>query len=265
MENCLLKREEWWLSINILSPTLPQRYIDRLSADLPERPEELFNSLDRALLPAANTIPANDSHGLGKVFMTRVIEEMWRLGRMQGGERYALLLFLKFQLEYLHVLKDGTKDYHRRRHESKEINLALADLLAEIRAKPTNIYIRSHYYRQNIPYFNAVAACRRLRKAMETFPCKHRGYHPDDDICIHKNLAAALHLLQKCAYAEVGSNVLRAVGKRLPKEISDHVREFVMLAEQVPMDPRVLVTTGNWGVGESRSAYSCPKLLIKKA
>jgi hypothetical protein len=64
--------------------------------------------------------------------------------------------------------------------------------------------------------------------------------------------------LQKHAYQEIRTSVLRAVGKRLPKEIVDLVIEQTFFQEDMPTDPRVLGDGEKFWDPDLRPRYKCP-------
>jgi hypothetical protein len=76
--------------------------------------------------------------------------------------------------------------------------------------------------------------------------------------CIHDETAPALEILQKHAYQEIRTSVLRAVGKRLPKEIVDLVIEQTFFKEDMPTDPRVLGDGEEFWDPDLRPQYKCP-------
>ena len=82
---------------------------------------------------------------------------------------------------------------------------------------------------------------RRLKTRMSKPKCTTQPRLFGAPSCLHDILVRDLDTLQRHAYFEIRGHVRLAVGHRLPSELVSLVFEYTMLAENVPLDPRVLV------------------------
>lgn len=119
----------------------------------------------------------------------------------------------------------------------------MRQVLEPIRRHPLNIYI--HNRRFDPLWINAASHCREICRYPQKAgyrACEHdaNGAATSLSGCFQKNMAFALNMLQRHAYSEIKVNVYRAVGKRLPKELTDHVFACALQAEQIPQDPRIV-------------------------
>jgi hypothetical protein len=203
-----------------------------------------------------------------KTLFPRVLREISRLGTMIGGEVEAIRLFLHLKLNYLHcnldhgnttyifVRPDDHVDMHRKLDE------VLREVLQSISRHPLHIYVRNR--RLDPPWINAARHCREIRQHPEKpghIACEHDRASNSFFLsgCFQKNVAFALDMLQRHAYTEIKVNVYRAVGKRLPKELTDHVFACALQAEQIPMDPRMIMEgKGRVICGEHEEVLSVP-------
>jgi hypothetical protein len=175
------------------------------------------------------------------------LDWMWDL---PDGVALAFRLWLKFTVDIV----QKQRGIESRRLAVSETNRLLQYVIAR-----TNVYIRGR--RQGTIYIDAAAAARRrIRRVIKTTPCRKEKKYSKNLLCIHGSTAVTLETLQKHAYQEIKSNILMAVGKRLPREIADLVIEQAFSVEGVPMDPRVLCYNDGNGFGEAdlRPEYKCP-------
>lgn len=77
-------------------------------------------------------------------------------------------------------------------------------------------------------------SCRDVKERMHRNRCVSSG-----DRCVYNALVPMLDILQRHAYEEIRHNVHIAVDSYLPIELEVLVFEYAMLAEEVPMDPRI--------------------------
>jgi hypothetical protein len=84
-------------------------------------------------------------------------------------------------------------------------------------------------------HVDAAKACRDVRFRMNNNACGA----DTNRTCVFNVLLPTLDLLQRRAYEEIRRNVNIAVGHRLPAELTFLVFEHTMVAEQVPLDPRI--------------------------
>ncbi|KAF2258582.1 hypothetical protein CC78DRAFT_621679 [Lojkania enalia] len=88
--------------------------------------------------------------------------------------------------------------------------------------------------------------CQRVRERMSRHECKamqtERGklFMDKRNACIHNALLPTLDILQRHAYTELQLNVLRVAGRRLPKEITYQILDY-LLPSNLPSDPRLIV------------------------
>ena len=231
--------------------------------DLPGPADKVFQVLDSAFTPALNPMKERRAEDTGEHvgeystrFKGRVVSEMARVAAMPGGLPYVLSLHLRFQLECVHnmdVCFDNTEqnDSDSRHIANRDANEVLLPLL----------YAKRGDFKL---YLDAAAASRRIRAAMETFTCghfQHRG-RP----CIHGNLLVVLDELQKRAWGEVGARAMMAVGKRVPRELAELVREWARAMEEVPHNPSIfekgnsMQTTREWEMwilGHRKESGNC--------
>lgn len=73
-----------------------------------------------------------------------------------------------------------------------------------------------------------------------SLPCpKPENAWCDREDCYHLYNLNLLELLHKKAFGEVKSKVFLTIGTVLPTELTEQIFEFVMAAEEVPLEPRV--------------------------
>jgi hypothetical protein len=84
-------------------------------------------------------------------------------------------------------------------------------------------------------HVDAAKACRDVRSRMNKDACGADA----NRTCVFNVLLPTLDLLQRREYEEIRHNVNIAVGHRLPAELTFLVFEHTLVAEQVPIDPRV--------------------------
>jgi len=113
------------------------------------------------------------------------------------------------------------------------VDYILDNILDRIKRHPVHLYVRGK--RQDMPFIDAALACRTIRNVSKSFDCNH--FQDMKRGCIHEETKSALAKLRKHALIEVRSNVFRAVGKQLPREVVDLVLEYALAIEEVPAEP----------------------------
>jgi len=109
-------------------------------------------------------------------------------------------------------------------------------------------------------YWNCARARRELWKTWQAIRCDDfewgylggAGGAEGDGDCWHLQCRDMMEAIQRQALAEVHSNVLLAVGTKLPKELADQVLELAMAAEECPMDPHICTAKAN----ENNTTYT---------
>ncbi|KAK5744385.1 hypothetical protein LTR17_002095 [Elasticomyces elasticus] len=101
---------------------------------------------------------------------------------------------------------------------------------------------------KGIEYWNFASAARTLLSSyqdkghgcsLDGETSRAIGYRDDSEKCLHINSAKMLDWLQKKAWGEIRSNVMRVVGHRLPVELADSIFEFALESECIPAMPGV--------------------------
>ncbi|KAK3627576.1 hypothetical protein LTR56_019160 [Elasticomyces elasticus] len=101
---------------------------------------------------------------------------------------------------------------------------------------------------KGIQYWNFASGARTLLAAykdeghgcsVDDGTCRPTGYTDRSEKCLHINSAKLLDWLQKKAWGEIRSNVMRVVGHRLPVELADSIFEFALASESIPAIPGV--------------------------
>lgn len=85
--------------------------------------------------------------------------------------------------------------------------------------------------------------------------CGRPNSKPRQPQCRHTWSLASLQVLQMHAYAEVRAKVMLTIGTILPSELTELMVEAALVAEGMPLDPRVYVT--HCGVPTVKKEYSC--------
>jgi hypothetical protein len=75
-------------------------------------------------------------------------------------------------------------------------------------------------------------SCREMRAIRGTF-FSHSYYKGCTDV----NLIRPLDMLQPYTHTEIKVNIYRAVGRKLPRELTDMVFQCPLAAEEIPQDP----------------------------
>lgn len=154
----------------------------------------------------------------------RSLDWVWDL---RSGEVVASQLLLQFLCETIHD-RDVKIEGRAHRLAVRKVNYLLDIAMCRIRQAPLYVYVRGQ--RQETTYINGVQACRRIREITQQLRCKdnqdlERG-------CIYDLTAGPLDMLQKHTYLEVQTKVLVALGKKLPREITDIVSEHALISLQ---------------------------------
>lgn len=123
---------------------------------------------------------------------------------------------------------------------------------ATIKLAPSNVYI------------GAAAACRKIWSRYQTIVCRPDVSPYDDNCCFHEEHIQLLQQLTKRSHLEARSNALLACGAWLPVEIVDHVFEYLLVAEAVPLDVTLskedpMDPTAPWGLPLAQ--YSCVRII----
>lgn len=107
-------------------------------------------------------------------------------------------------------------------------------------------------------YWDLAAASRRVKSCMTAKPCNlQKASEPqwenDHNACLHNQLLGTLDILQRNAYFEIRDKVWDAVEGRLPAELIAKVFDQVLEAEEIPLDPRIIVSLKGSAGGQYRS------------
>lgn len=84
-------------------------------------------------------------------------------------------------------------------------------------------------------HLGAAAACRSIWSRYQTIKCTARrdGYY---DNCFHQDHIRLLRGLTERSHFEARCNILLAANARLPSELVDHIFEYLLVAEEVPLE-----------------------------
>ncbi|KAK5678565.1 hypothetical protein LTS10_009009 [Elasticomyces elasticus] len=144
--------------------------------------------------------------------------------------------------EVIHALVDAPED-NRMDCDIKECPDDHSKHTCEIEAG--GLYWRdSPICDKGIDYWNFASAARTLLssyqdKGHEFETYRPIGYWDRSENCLHVNSVKMLDWLQKKAWGEIHSNVMRVVGHRFPVELADSIFEFALEAECIPAIPGV--------------------------
>ncbi|KAF2115942.1 hypothetical protein BDV96DRAFT_599482 [Lophiotrema nucula] len=179
----------------------------------------------------------------------RVMNELDRI-QMLGGRHWAFRLYVLLKTKYHpRHFSNGTYPWSRyvagvdlRSHDNKiyDALFKLASKIEKNSMSPVGSLFPTSF----------AWASRTIRTDVDWATCT--GYR-----CIHIRTHEVLHRLQTAAYSEIHLNVLRVVGRRLPKELADIVIDYALLAEEVPEDPNVLDPEEHFMI--SKEEYECPE------
>ncbi|KAK5737813.1 hypothetical protein LTR17_006461 [Elasticomyces elasticus] len=134
--------------------------------------------------------------------------------------------------------------YMKRSHAHEELDEvihALVDAPEDHRYDPPDS-------EKGIQYWNIASAARTLLAAYqdEGYGCSlgdvsstSSDYWYNEEKCLHVHSAKLLDWLQKKAWGEIRSNVMRVVGGRLPVELADSIVDFALEGEQIPAIPGI--------------------------
>jgi len=150
----------------------------------------------------------------------------------KGSWETTLKLYIEIQLNILQP-PDSTVCLD---HESRDYRETVNQLLAEITFRVSDFATQSHEKYS----VNTAKSCRDVRERMHRHRCDVIAGH-----CVYNALIPTLDILQRHAYEEIRHNVHIAVDDCLPIELEMMVFEYAMLAEEVPMDPRIFVDARN--------------------
>ncbi|KAF2116820.1 hypothetical protein BDV96DRAFT_35464 [Lophiotrema nucula] len=111
-------------------------------------------------------------------------------------------------------------------------------------------------------YIDFAADSRRVRARWQGKYCTAQARDQDIE-CYSTRLLPLLHHLQHAAFPQVRVNVLRAVGRRLPAEMTEMIISYTLAAEEQPLDPRILIKCRNRSAGETATRlvkkFICPE------
>jgi hypothetical protein len=174
-----------------------------------------------------------------KVFFKRVFQEIERLKKMPNGRRITFNILMDLALEKLP--KDSAIGSSKLRAKKQATILDSLEGLLPYRAE----------------YWDLAAASRRVKSCMVPTPCNlpkasEPQWENDHNACLHNQLLGTLDILQRNAYFETRDKVWDAVEDRLPAEIIAKVFEQVLEAEEIPLDPRIIVDLKGEAGGQYR-------------
>ena len=131
-------------------------------------------------------------------------------------------------------------------------NMAIVtELVLECLKRAPNV--PKHQPRASLRYWNCAHARRELWKTWQAIRCDDfdwgylggAGGAEGDGDCWHLHCRDMMEAIQTQALAEVHSNVLLAVGTKLPQELTDQIVQLAMAAEKCPMDPHICTAKAN--------------------
>ena len=90
----------------------------------------------------------------------------------------------------------------------------------------------------------AAAACREIWLQYQKIKCTARRDRYEDD-CFHQQHIRLLRTLTERSHLEARSNILLAANSRLPVELVDHIFDYLLAAEEVPLST-TFTTPSEW-------------------
>ena len=78
--------------------------------------------------------------------------------------------------------------------------------------------------------------------------------------CFHRQNLVLLRRIQDLAHKETRRSVLLAVGEHLPVELADHIHEYVLTLEGLPLDPGICAKNDDddwWEPWTVKDEYRC--------
>lgn len=170
-------------------------------------------------------------------FLELFIQEVERILNMGDHISFKAAFDLYVDIK-LGVLQQQDEPVSRKRlawHD--KIDKCISEMLSSRRSDGTTQMKEQYFVR-------AGASCRKVREFMTARPCRPEifGLWSHHRACVFNSLLPTLDSLQRRAYEEIRSNVYNTVGQRLPVELTENIFHCALNAEEVPLDPRIIVT-----------------------
>ncbi|KAF2655534.1 hypothetical protein K491DRAFT_778714 [Lophiostoma macrostomum CBS 122681] len=222
---------DWWENTNLLAPDIDNNTIYPMLEYSPPTDATKYASFIRRHMYATIKLWSNHREHTFRLqtFLTRLFREIKRIYNLPGGTRQALQLGLDTLRA---IVPFPVSDYRLGQGMAlnyQKLEENIRDMLTDprVRHKAGNFTI------------DMAENCRKLWKC-----ALHDGLEDldtRDNHCRYYLLLTTIDLLQRNAWVDIRINVLRAVGRRLPAELMELVFQNTLAAEQIPMDPRILV------------------------
>ena len=231
----------------------PEEYRHRIETGIIADDAETYGPyLNQQITERLKADPRDDV--TSPTFFKRAIIQIDRLRMMKGGVRYAFKLLVILQTDMLFTRLYARPYYVR--------DQALFYLSNNLQKRILDILTVELYYKQDPDSLSQLTSwASRQYQACRSERCRIWCGH----VCIHDGILRVLDSLQRYAHTAIRVNVLRAVGRKFPKEITDLVLHFTLCAENIPDDPRVVIGTGDrkkpWRIA---AGYACKESYIAK-
>ena len=111
-------------------------------------------------------------------------------------------------------------------------------------------------------FLGAAAARREIWSRYQLKGCEEKGYRWSSSLpkCFHSKHVWLLQDLTDRAHIEARSNVLLATGHKLPAELAELVFEQVLLAEELPLDTRMVMADSTSDLLEP---FACEQMTLR--
>ncbi|KAF1992931.1 hypothetical protein P154DRAFT_540832 [Amniculicola lignicola CBS 123094] len=224
------RRKEWWRVINIFSLELPPHFHNQLERDPPTNPQRWFYCMSECLTDLEPKIitrrPASkdtdpkllcDDRVLRK-YLACMINEIGRLGQMEGGSEYAFWWYIYIKVDLLFnpfnpFNRHDTMFPGTRKLLNTSVDNALASMLQGVRSSPG-------YLRGRTLLFHSSAAYESLGKYLGPF-VKGSGFIGCE--VMEANFQSTVNILLDHVGKYHEDMVLLAAGRSLPRELTDMV------------------------------------------
>lgn len=204
-------------------------------------------------------------------FVAKFVPIVQHLLGVENGRAQALELCLALKLE-------GTLLPKRRDRGLLEMKSDGNGALDTLMLVALGVECESPPFDADVPFKQDVdiaALKRRLCESMDRLGCQDlmepggHGWGFTDCLCQRRLCLEVQHYLQIAAYSQIRAKVYLTLGSLLPEELCFATFEYAMLAEEIPMEPRIpiadhKVSNGTFKRSRSfqylfRDEYRCPK------